>query len=172
MQECGTEDSLLQAQYVDVNLYLAGDILTKVDRTSMAHSLEVRAPFLDYEFVEWGMRLPAALKLRGKEGKWVAQEGARAAAAARDPLPPQAGFRDVAVAAVPRAVGRAAGPAAGAGRCWKADCSTAAALGQLVDEHASARFDHSGALWLLLAFEGFLQQQEAAERPAMTAEAA
>ena len=74
MQECDDADSLLQAQFVDVNLYLVGDILTKVDRTSMAHSLEVRAPFLDYEFVEWGMRLPPSLKLRGQEGKWVVKK--------------------------------------------------------------------------------------------------
>ncbi len=74
MQHCDDADSLLQAQYVDVNLYLPGDILPKVDRTSMAHSLEVRAPFLDYELVEWGMRLPPALKLRGLEGKWVVKK--------------------------------------------------------------------------------------------------
>ena len=68
MDRCNEADSLLQAQFVDVSLYLPGDILPKVDRTSMAHSLEVRAPFLDHEFVEWGMRLPSSLKLRGQEG--------------------------------------------------------------------------------------------------------
>ena len=101
MQECGTEDSLLQAQYVDVNLYLAGDILTKVDRTSMAHSLEVRAPFLDYEFVEWGMRLPAGLKLRGKEGKWIAKKALEPLVPQRDPVSAQARLCHVARPIVP-----------------------------------------------------------------------
>jgi len=58
-------------QYLDYKTYLPGDILTKVDRASMAHSLEVRTPFLDYEFVEWAASLPAEVKLRGGEGKHV-----------------------------------------------------------------------------------------------------
>ena len=71
MEGAGTEDPLLQAQYVDINTSLVGGILVKVDRASMAHGLEVRAPMLDYEFVEWGLGLPADLKMRGRQGKWV-----------------------------------------------------------------------------------------------------
>ncbi len=71
MEESGSDDPLVQAQYVDINTWLVGDILTKVDRASMANSLEVRAPLLDYELVEWGLSLPASLKLRGGTGKYV-----------------------------------------------------------------------------------------------------
>ena len=51
--------------------YLVGDILTKVDRASMAHALEVRVPLLDHKLVEWISGLPVSLKLRGHEGKYI-----------------------------------------------------------------------------------------------------
>jgi len=60
-----------QAQYIDFKTYLPGDILTKVDRASMAHSLEVRVPFLDYKLVEWGLGLNEKLNLKGQKVKQV-----------------------------------------------------------------------------------------------------
>jgi len=66
-----TDDPLSLIQYLDMKTYLAGDILTKVDRASMAHSLEVRVPLLDHKFVEWISGLPASYKLRGQEGKYI-----------------------------------------------------------------------------------------------------
>ena len=69
-----SSDPLALVQYLDYKTYLPGDILTKVDRASMAHSLEVRTPFLDYEFVEWAASLPASVKLKGSEGKHVLKQ--------------------------------------------------------------------------------------------------
>ncbi|PRC93537.1 XrtA/PEP-CTERM system amidotransferase [Solimicrobium silvestre] len=66
-----TEDPLSLIQYLDFKTYLPGDILTKVDRASMAHSLEVRVPLLDHTFVEWVSGLPPTMKLRGAEGKYI-----------------------------------------------------------------------------------------------------
>lgn len=66
-----TEDSLSRAQYADIKLYLADDILTKVDRASMAVSLEVRSPLLDHRLMELVARVPSSLKLRGIEGKYI-----------------------------------------------------------------------------------------------------
>ena len=57
--------------YADVTGYLVDDILVKVDRMSMAHSLEARVPFLDHEFVEYAMSIPAEWKLRGNQTKWI-----------------------------------------------------------------------------------------------------
>lgn len=64
-------DALSRVQYIDFKTYLPDDILTKVDRASMANSLEVRCPFLDHHLVEYAARLPASLKLRGRESKLV-----------------------------------------------------------------------------------------------------
>tara|TARA_R110002110_G_scaffold91264_1_gene237384 strand:- start:39905 stop:41806 length:1902 start_codon:yes stop_codon:yes gene_type:complete len=70
-QRSPTDDPLSLIQYLDMKTYLVGDILTKVDRASMAHSLEVRVPLLDHPFVEWVSGLPANYKLRGQEGKYI-----------------------------------------------------------------------------------------------------
>jgi asparagine synthase (glutamine-hydrolysing) len=64
-------DPLARIQYVDVKTYLPDDILVKVDRASMAHSLEVRAPLLDHRFMELAASIPASLKLRGQTGKHI-----------------------------------------------------------------------------------------------------
>lgn len=65
------KDPLLAIQYVDIKTYLVDDILTKVDRASMAHSLEVRVPLLDHEFMEMAAQIPPGLKLKAKEGKYL-----------------------------------------------------------------------------------------------------
>jgi len=62
---------LNRASYVDIKTWLADDILVKVDRASMAHGLEVRAPFLDHRVVEFAASLPADWKLRGLRKKFV-----------------------------------------------------------------------------------------------------
>lgn len=72
-----TDDPLSRAQYVDMKTYLVDDILTKVDRASMAVSLEVRCPILDHKFMELAARIPSELKLRGGVGKYIFKEAVR-----------------------------------------------------------------------------------------------
>src|SRR5690606_23304776 len=67
--QAGTDDALSLIQYVDYKTWLVGDINTKVDRASMAHSLEVREPLMDHELVEWLATLPRQHKIDGGEGK-------------------------------------------------------------------------------------------------------
>lgn len=67
-------DHLAQQQYVDVKTYLADDILTKVDRMSMAVSIEARVPLLDYHIVEFALNLPAHMKLNGARTKSILRQ--------------------------------------------------------------------------------------------------
>jgi asparagine synthase (glutamine-hydrolysing) len=66
-----TPDLLSRIQYVDIKTYLTDDILAKVDRASMAVSLEVRAPLLDHKLMETIATIPSSLKLVGREGKYI-----------------------------------------------------------------------------------------------------
>ena len=76
-QNSGTSDPLSKIQYVDVKTYLVDDILTKVDRASMANSLEVRVPLLDHEFMELVAAIPPELKLKGRDGKHILKQALR-----------------------------------------------------------------------------------------------
>lgn len=68
-EACDAPDHLSRCQYVDIRFGLADGILTKVDRASMAHGLEVRSPMLDYEWVEFAWTIPPQLRRRGRHGK-------------------------------------------------------------------------------------------------------
>lgn len=68
---CDADEEIERMQFLDMNYYLAEDILTKVDRASMAVSLEVRAPFLDHRVAEYAASLPLAYKLNGSNGKYI-----------------------------------------------------------------------------------------------------
>jgi asparagine synthase (glutamine-hydrolysing) len=77
MQGAPARDPIDRAQYADLKIWLPGDILTKVDRTSMAVSLEAREPLLDHRLIEFAARLPARLRLRGGTGKWLMKRAMR-----------------------------------------------------------------------------------------------
>jgi asparagine synthase (glutamine-hydrolysing) len=78
-----TDDPLSRIQYVDIKTYLTDDILTKVDRMSMANSLEVRSPLLDYRLIEFVATMPSSLKLKGRESKYILKKSVKSK------LPPQ-----------------------------------------------------------------------------------
>jgi len=155
MAEREDEAPLAQAQYVDLHTYLPGDILVKVDRASMAASLEVRAPLLDRAFVAWGFGLPAALKLHHGTGKYVLKR------AMAEDLPGEILYRRKQGFAMPLALQFRAGAARLRARLMGEAMLDSGLfqpdmLARLIREHESGQFDHSGALWLLLVFEGFL----------------
>lgn len=157
-KQAPTEDPLSIIQYLDMKTYLVGDILTKVDRASMAHALEVRVPLLDHKLVEWMSGLPSSLKLHNGEGKYLFKK-------ALEPyLPQEILYRPKRGFAVPLAAWFR-GPLRT--RVREALASPALAdtgvfnmreVAALVDEHQSGRREHSTALWTLLMFEAFQRQ--------------
>ena len=155
MAKCDPDDGLLQAQYADLHTYLPGDILTKLDRTSMAVSLEVRPPLLAHRLVEWGMALPPRLKLRGGAGKWVLRQAMAPHLPVEVLTGAKRGFAD--------AIGdqlRQRGPEVRARLASEAMQDSglfeAVALRRLADEHEAGHADHAQTLWQLLVMEGFL----------------
>jgi asparagine synthase (glutamine-hydrolysing) len=70
-------DPLAQQQYVDIKTYLADDILAKVDRMSMAVSLEARVPLLDYRIAEFALNLPPQMKLHRSKTKVILRQAMR-----------------------------------------------------------------------------------------------
>jgi asparagine synthase (glutamine-hydrolysing) len=156
-RQANTDDPLALIQYLDQKTYLVGDINTKVDRASMAHSLEVREPLMDHPLVEWLGTLPSSFKVRGQEGKWLLKK------AMEPKLPHEVLYRPKMGFAVPlarwfrgplreRVRGALLGERLASTGFFDQRC-----LSQLVDQHQSGRRDYSAPLWTLLMFDAFLR---------------
>ena len=153
----GTDDPLALIQYLDLKTYLVGDINTKVDRASMAHSLEVREPLMDHPLVEWLASLPSSLKVRDNEGKWLLKK-------AMEPrLPREVLYRPKMGFAVPLARWFRGPLRARVRNSLLGDRLAATGyfdrsyLTELVDGHQSGKRDYSSPLWTLLMFDAFLR---------------
>ena len=154
----GTDDPLALIQYLDLKTYLVGDINTKVDRASMAHSLEVREPLMDHELVEWLATLPSHLKIRGQEGKYIFKKSMEAY------LPQDVLYRPKMGFSVPLArwfrgpLKQRVRDAVLGERLASTGWFNPGYLRHLVDAHQSGARDYSAPLWTLLMFEAFLRQ--------------
>ncbi len=149
----GETDALAQAMYWEATANLTGDMLVKVDRMSMAASLEVRCPLLDHKLAEFAARLPHSWKIRGGKGKAILID------AFRDRFPPGFLDRKKAGFGVPLA-DWFRGPL----RPLLEDCVSGKKflergivsprfLRYLIDEHQRGRRDNSYQLWMLLVLE-------------------
>ncbi len=155
--QCPTDDPLSRVQYLDMKTYLVGDILTKVDRASMAHALEVRVPLLDHEFVEWVSSLPASIKLKDGEGKYIFKKSLEPHLSNNIlyrnkmgfSIPLADWFRGPLRQRVRDAV---LGPVLA-----ETGIFNRAFLEELVDHHQSGKRDYSAPLWTLLMFESFVR---------------
>jgi len=165
-----TDDRLALVQYLDLKTYLVGDINTKVDRASMAHSLEVREPLMDHPLVEWLASLPSSFKVHGGEGKYLLKK-------AMEPhLPHEVMYRPKMGFAVPLAQWFR-GPLRQRVRDAILGASLADTglfndrqLKHLVDAHQSGLRDYSTPLWTLLMFDAFVRTAgESAQAPSLKA---
>ncbi len=154
---------LMRAQYVDIKTWLPGDILTKVDRTAMASSLEVRVPMLDHTFVEWALGLPVALKNANGRSKILLKKAFERLVPSEALYRPKQGFTPPGDRGCRGGIGVRLGPevrtGAGLVRHGLFDETVA---GRLIDQHRSGRNEHSRVLWLLWMFQRFLTDVDAA----------
>lgn len=149
-----TDDPLSKIQYVDIKTYLTDDILTKVDRASMAVSLEVRAPMLDHKFMERVASIPSSLKLRAGEGKYILKKSLEPILPTNILYRPKQGF------AIPLDV------------WFKGDLKEMAqqsivetddgildkgSLTKIWDQHQKGYYDRSALLWAVLMFRKWHQ---------------
>jgi asparagine synthase (glutamine-hydrolysing) len=144
---------LERMQYLDLKGYLGEGVLTKVDRASMACSLEVRVPFLDHQLVELATSLPMDLKLRRLTTKYVLKR-ALAGVLPRDILErPKKGFGVPLGRWFRRELAPMLRDACAPDVIRRAGLFRPEAVGQLLAEHAEGRRDHRKKLYTLLAFQ-------------------
>jgi len=159
MGKAPSDNPLLQAQYVDMKTWLAGRMLVKVDRASMAHGLEVRSPYLDYELFQWAVSLPADLKIEGDNQKAVLKHALEPFVPQELLYRPKQGFGTPLAAWFRGGLQPVIRKAMAAPVLLDAGYFKPAALMRLVDEHTTGRSDHGAVLWALLMFERFLSRE-------------
>jgi asparagine synthase (glutamine-hydrolysing) len=156
-----TRPGVAGLQLLDLETYLPGDLLLKADLASMAHSLELRSPFLDHEVVALGLALPDSLKTHGREGKVALRQ------AFAGELPPEVAGRGKTGFGVPL------------GRWFRSDLRDAAhdlltvdrgwfrpdTVQRLLEQHEAGHADHGHRLWCLLMLE--LWMREHVEAPVL-----
>jgi asparagine synthase (glutamine-hydrolysing) len=153
--EAGDRDWLNRCLYVDLNSYLPDNCLAKVDRMSMAVSLESRVPLLDKEMVELAFRLPGALKLRGRETKALLRRVAARHVPADCIYRPKEGFsipikRWLLTTLKPLMVELLAEPRLRAEGLFRPET-----VSRLMAEHLAERANHSHVLWTLMVFQAW-----------------
>jgi asparagine synthase (glutamine-hydrolysing) len=158
----GLTDSFQRLQYLCMKLYFQDDILVKVDRASMAHSLEVRVPFMDADLVEYACRIQPFYKLNGLSTKYVLKRALEGVLPAEIIRRRKAGFmmpvapwltncmRDV--------IEEVCSPAA----LSRTGFFDTAYVRQLLDEHFENRCDHRKHIYPLLCFMAWLRNHDAA----------
>jgi asparagine synthase (glutamine-hydrolysing) len=164
--QAGTHDPLALIQYLDYKTYLVGDINTKVDRASMAHSLEVREPLMDHELVDWLATLPTSHKIRGQEGKYIFKKS-------MEPyLPNDVLYRPKMGFSVPLArwfrgpLKQRVRDSLLGSRLADTGWFNREYLEHLIEAHDSGARDYSAPIWTLLMFEAFLRNVMEAGQPA------
>ncbi len=153
MRSAPGRSGLDRAQYAELTFWLPGDILTKVDRTSMAVSLEAREPLLDHRLIEFAARLPENMRVQGSTGKYLLKKTLEPYLPHDILYRPKQGF----VTPISEWL---RGPLADAARAIGASGVLAQtgffdpqAIRAMAETHIAGRTDHSRSLWQLLMLE-------------------
>ena len=153
MHKAQARSGLDRAQYADLKFWLPGDILTKVDRTSMAVSLEAREPLLDHRLIEFAAALPERLRLKRGEGKWLLKKTMERY------LPSEVLYRQKQGFVTPVSQWLR-GPLAGTARAIGSSAALARTgwfdskrLTAIADAHIAGRSDHGRLLWQLVMLD-------------------
>jgi asparagine synthase (glutamine-hydrolysing) len=171
--EAPASDELSRLMYLDTKTYLAGDILTKVDRMSMATSLEMRSPILDHVFVEWVAALPVKYKFRDGTRKFLFKKLAERLGVPGEILRRRKqGFSLPLVHWMRNELKDGLLQGLQEPRTMQRGYFKAESVRVILDEHFRGRRDHSGVLWMMLVFElwhrNFLEKIEKRDIPSAT----
>ncbi len=157
-RRCESTDPIDRALYVDVHTYMVDDILTKVDRMSMAVSLEAREPLLDHRLLEFAARVPASLKLRGGRGKYLLRK-VLARRVPREVLERGKHGFDAPIGEWLRGpLAPMAADLLGDGRLRDRGIFDDREVTRLLREHRDGRADHRHRLWQLVMLELWFRQ--------------
>ncbi len=148
-----TEEAIDKLLYIDSKTYLPGDILTKVDRMSMAVSLEARAPLLDHKLIEFMGKTPAALKLAGYATKYLLKQAVKDLVPAEILSRSKQGFGVPIQEWINKQLRRRIRETLASSQIRLRDYLEPGYVEILLDEHERGRRDHSMAVWALFMFE-------------------
>jgi len=149
----GTDDPLGRMLYVDTRFYLPGDMLVKVDRMSMATSLEARVPFLDHRLVEYAAKIPSRVKFPGGKKKYLLKKGLEPLLDHDLLYRKKAGFNVPKNQWLRSELRELVGDTLARQRLQRHGLLDPAVVGRLLDEHQKRRADHSFAIWSVLIFQ-------------------
>lgn len=146
-------EPLDRAQYADMMIALPGDILTKVDRMSMAVSLEAREPLLDHHLIEFAAQLPASWRVRGGTGKWLLKKSMERYLPRDILYRPKMGFVTPISRWFAGPLAQVARDLAGSPTLARTGWFDLAEIGRLVAAHQSGKADHGRQIWQFFMVE-------------------
>jgi asparagine synthase (glutamine-hydrolysing) len=152
-EACASPDPVDRALYVDVKTYMVDDILVKVDRMSMAVSLETREPLLDHRLLEFAATVPSSLKLRGKTRKYLLRRALRPRVPASILERGKQGFEPPTGEWLRGPLAEMTHELLTDGRLRDRGIFEDRAVARLWDEHRTGRRDHRERLWTLVMLE-------------------
>lgn len=153
MRKAQARSGLDRAQYADLKFWLPGDILTKVDRTSMAVSLEAREPLLDHRLIEFAASLPEHLRVRRGEGKWLLKKTMQRYLPDDILYRPKQGFVTPIAQWFRGPLAEQARAIASSDALVRTGWFDGKRLAALADAHISGRSDHGRLLWQLVMLD-------------------